>query len=297
MGIVAINSGNNLVYLGFTTVLSFFVLSGLLSYFNLRGIKFSFLFPDFIFARVPTYIIIHAKNVLSIPKLTLNIGTLFFREKFDYIKEREDISKKLKVSFPTRGRFLLGSYTVKSHFPFAFFERKKEIYEGTEFMIFPTVYPVNLRIKYGEKGEHSIQRKGKGDEFFSLRDYREGEDVRSIHWKTSAKVDKLMMVENEEEASQKITLFIDNSTYSYESKDEFEDAITRIASLAYKFIYEGRNIALVSEENFSFGHSISHLRNILTFLSLVQLKEKLPLEPPIGSYSYGDIIYEKVANS
>ncbi len=296
IGAVAINSGNNLVYLTFTTILSFFVLSGLLSYFNLKGFKVSFLFSDSIFAKSHTYIITHIKNSSFTPKLAVNIKTHLFEKNFEYIEEKGESSKKVEVSFPKRGRFILNSFTLRSSFPFAFFERKKEVHSKLSFIVFPAIRSVRIKGKGNENGEYNTQGKGKGNEFFSLREYRQGENIRNIHWKTSAHLNKLMIIENEKEASQKFILFIDNSRYRYKDVDEFEEAVTRIASLAYKLIHQDKDVSLMSERNFSFGHSNVHLKDILTFLSLIELKEKLPLAPPANSYSYKDIIYEKASN-
>ena len=294
---MAINSGNNLVYLTFTTVLSFFVLSGLLSYFNLRKLEVSLSPPNSIFAKSSTYVIVRIKNYSPIPKLAVRVETPLFKKNFEYIREKGEASKKEKISFPKRGQFVLDSFVVRSFFPFAFFERKKEIHNKIDFIVFPAIYPVRVKIKGSINGENNIQKKGRSSEFFSLREYREGEDIRSIHWKTSARLNKLMTIENEKEVSQKFVLFIDNSNYCYKDADEFEKAVTLVASLAYKLIHQGKDVSLVSEENFLYGHSATHLRNILTFLSLIELKEKLPLVEPALAYSYKDITYEKASHN
>jgi len=47
-----------------------------------------------------------------------------------------------------------------------------------------------------------------GDDFKELRDYISGEDVRNIHWLSSAKHQKLLSIEKEQLKNQKIALIL-----------------------------------------------------------------------------------------
>ena len=55
----------------------------------------------------------------------------------------------------------------------------------------------------------SIRQKGEGTEFDSLRDYVIGDDVRLMHWATTARKGKPMVRQNRIERSQTIFLVLD----------------------------------------------------------------------------------------
>ena len=46
--------------------------------------------------------------------------------------------------------------------------------------------------------EISVSRRGRGDNFLSLRDFEFGDELRHIHWKATAKWGKLITKEFEE---------------------------------------------------------------------------------------------------
>ena len=61
---------------------------------------------------------------------------------------------------------------------------------------------------------------GNGEEFFSLRDYREGEDPRGIHWRTSARRGKPLVREHEAMAEIKVLLELASVSGSDEDREK-----------------------------------------------------------------------------
>ncbi len=60
-------------------------------------------------------------------------------------------------------------------------------------------------------GQSSSAVKGSGFEFDQIREYQQGDDVRFIDWKSSARMDKLMIRQYIEERSRSIVLAVDIS--------------------------------------------------------------------------------------
>ena len=69
-------------------------------------------------------------------------------------------------------------------------------------------------------GQNSSAVKGSGFEFDQIREYQQGDDVRFIDWKSSARMDKLMLRQYIEERSRCITLAVDISVSSFFGSSE-----------------------------------------------------------------------------
>jgi uncharacterized protein (DUF58 family) len=84
--------------------------------------------------------------------------------------------------------------------------------------------------------------------FHALRAYEPGDDRRYVHWRTSARTGQLMVRQFEEtRRSQVIMVFVADKTH-YASDDEFELAVSTMASLGVQVLHDGTKVAVVSEK-------------------------------------------------
>jgi uncharacterized protein (DUF58 family) len=70
---------------------------------------------------------------------------------------------------------------------------------------------------------------GESDEFVALRDYRPGDPLRQIHWRSVAKMDRLIVRENEDEFFVRHALILDTFA-TPEQAEAFEEAVSVAAS-------------------------------------------------------------------
>lgn len=78
--------------------------------------------------------------------------------------------------------------------------------------------------------------------FFCLRPFRTGDDPRRIHWRRSAKLDRLVAVETEAEAAREVllTLRVDMAR----APSEVEHVIAVLGSLAELLLERGLRVAV-----------------------------------------------------
>ncbi len=69
-----------------------------------------------------------------------------------------------------------------------------------------------------------------GEDFFTLREYRIGDDLRRVHWPSSAKRDELMIRQLETPWQSRALVLLDVRRSSYESRAAFERAVSGAAS-------------------------------------------------------------------
>ncbi|MGP4032477.1 DUF58 domain-containing protein [Pseudarthrobacter sp. 1C304] len=84
--------------------------------------------------------------------------------------------------------------------------------------------------------------------FHALRDYVPGDDRRHIHWKTTARTNKLMVRQFEETRRAHLAIALSINTDEYASEEEFELAISAAASIGRQAISEQRDLDVLTQK-------------------------------------------------
>jgi uncharacterized protein (DUF58 family) len=99
-----------------------------------------------------------------------------------------------------------------------FFYRRVFLRDPVEFLVLPPLADDEGRQRADKRyntlpppGIHRLRRPGSGDELLDLRDYRPGDPPKMIAWKPSAKKDKLITKEYENDVPVRCVLFLDTS--------------------------------------------------------------------------------------
>jgi uncharacterized protein (DUF58 family) len=177
-------------------------------------------------------------------------------------------------TFGRRGLYRFDGFRIATKFPFALFHKSRDVHETGEVLVFPAVFPVPLpapRARY--VGDAQTARIGRRGEFFGLREYRDGDDRRMIHWRSTARSGRLLVREHEEEAQQRATLIVDNALPAGADDrqvDALEEAISLTASLAASYIALGYAVRLIARgESLPFATGEGQLTRILRALALL----------------------------
>lgn len=85
--------------------------------------------------------------------------------------------------------------------------------------------------------------------FHALREYVPGDDQRNIHWRTSARIQKLMVRQFEDTRRTHTALAISTEPTEFSSEDEFELAVTLFASIGVHTIREGLLLTVLAGQN------------------------------------------------
>lgn len=78
-----------------------------------------------------------------------------------------------------------------------------------------------------------------GEDFYTLREYVFGDDLRRVHWPSSAKRDELMIRQLETPWQSRALVILDLRWKAYESEDCFEKAVRGAASIVRHLAQEG----------------------------------------------------------
>jgi uncharacterized protein (DUF58 family) len=78
-----------------------------------------------------------------------------------------------------------------------------------------------------------------GDDFFTLREYQQGDDLRRVHWPSSAKRDELMIRQLETPWQSRAFVLLNPRAASYPSSEAFEHAVRGAASAVRHLYHHG----------------------------------------------------------
>ncbi len=142
-----------------------------------------------------------------------------------------------KLIFPRRGRYRLGPLRVSSRFPLGIGERGQVFPDFCNILIRPRL--VRLRDDWlrrlhaqAESNHRESARRGVfEDEFHRIREFRDGDSPRSVHWRSTARRGQLMVQELHQNRESSLFVLLDLSSDTLPSQDDIELAVSVAATL------------------------------------------------------------------
>jgi hypothetical protein len=129
-------------------------------------------------------------------------------------------------------------------------------------------------LQYQPGGVNLASSVGESEEFVALREYRRGDPLRHIHWKSVSKTGKLIVKEFLNEFFVRHALILD--TFLRDSKDDalFEEAVSVAASFASALNTQESllDLLFVGPQAFCMtaGRGVGHIGQMLEILAVVQ---------------------------
>lgn len=192
---------------------------------------------------------------------------------------RVDQSIRAELMPLRRGVLRFAGVSIASPDPFGLFRSLRRIPAPQSVLILPKRYPVPPfelpgTMKYQQGGVSMASSIGESEEFVSLREYRPGDPLRHIHWKSFAKTGKPIVKEFQEEFFVRHALILD--TFSAQTHSEvFEEAVSVAASLAYTIENQDSllDLMFVGPQAYCFtsGRGVAHTEQMLEILASVQV--------------------------
>jgi uncharacterized protein (DUF58 family) len=133
-----------------------------------------------------------------------------------------------------RGIYTVGPLTLSVHDAFGVVETGVTLAGEDRFVVYPRVEDVlplpGAASREARMGSRQASRVPVGLDFFGLREYEVGDDLRRVHWRSTARTGELMLRQDETPWESRSTILLDTrpSTHSGES---FERAVEIAASL------------------------------------------------------------------
>ncbi len=190
----------------------------------------------------------------------------------------EAVDVRVELTPLHRGLLHFGGILVARADPIGFFRAFSRASCRQTMLILPRRYalpPLALpgTMKYQEGGVALAANIGRSDEFVSLRDYRRGDPLRHIHWRSWAKVGRPIVREFEDEFFVRHALILDTFTND-PYNDAFEEAVSVAASFAHTIPSQESllDLLFVGQQAYCFtaGRGLAHADQMLEVLASVR---------------------------
>jgi uncharacterized protein (DUF58 family) len=169
-----------------------------------------------------------------------------------FFAERVPATFDYEVVAHRRGIYQGGPVTVSSGFPFGTGVASRHIWASTPITVQPrrvelASFPLLEAVSIPGEPIHDRRRRGGGVDFYGIREYRSGDSLRHVHWRSVARTGKLLVREYEDEPASRLGVFLDAAErVGDEPETAFEDAVACAASLASYALKVGHPVQLFS---------------------------------------------------
>lgn len=192
------------------------------------------------------------------------------------------------VRSDVRGRYVVGPLSVRLGDPFGLIELSRTFTSTTSLVVVPKVVPlppIPLSGAWTGSGDNRPRAFASGSaEDVTVREYRRGDDLRRVHWRSSAHVGELMVRREEQPWQSRATLFLDNRRLAHRGRgaaSSLEHAVSAAASVAVHLVRRGFVVRLVTadgdEQDGSWherGSTAGETAPLLESLAVVQAAER-----------------------
>ena len=165
------------------------------------------------------------------------------------------------VRTQNRGRYPLGPMHVRVADPTGMVDLDQTLPSTATVLVTPRTEPlpqIALTGRWAGAGDNRTRDLlGGGSPDVTIREYRLGDDLRRIHWPSSARVDELMVRREEQQWQSRCTLLLDNRRIShrgYGAGSSMETAVRAAASIMRNLVALDFEVRLVTAT----GRSSSH---------------------------------------
>ncbi len=182
-----------------------------------------------------------------------------------------------------RGIVRLGPLVVENRDPLGMARSRTRLLDVEEAYVAPRAFLLDMpQLGQGVLGAQLLamaRRLGPG-EFHGLREYVDGDEPRSIHWKASARSEQLLVKEHTTEGLRRCTIVLDAESSVYRDDDGFERAVTAAASLVHSADRAGLSTRFVTAGSIDLrGPEVA--ANTLRLLAGIE-----PSDVPMGSIDH-----------
>lgn len=192
------------------------------------------------------------------------------------LRRGESHTLRYVVRSPIRGRHRLGPLALSVSDPFGLTDRAVAMQSTAELVVLPRVMPLGT----SSTGAHGVGSEGTiphmvalhGEDDISVRDYRDGDDLRRVHWPTTARTGSLMVRQEDRPAMKRAVILLDSreSVHGPTTSQSLEWAVTMAASVVAHTERQGYAVHLLTaSQDPGIGHETTKTATSLEALALV----------------------------
>ncbi|MFC7273281.1 DUF58 domain-containing protein [Paractinoplanes rhizophilus] len=232
-------------------------------------------------------VILRLQNMSRLPT-----GTLLLEDKLPYalgsrprvVLERLGSHQASSVAYTVRadvrGRYPIGPLVIRLTDPFGLCELTRSFPSVDRLTVIPQVIAlpaVRIGGEYAGTGDSRARSVAvHGEDDAATREYRRGDDLRRVHWRSTARTGELMVRREEQPWESRATVVLDTRVYAHRGEGptaSFEWAVSATASIATHLRQAGYKLRLVTGSGIDIDAAEGGEGLILDTLADVQLAQ------------------------
>jgi uncharacterized protein (DUF58 family) len=218
--------------------------------------------PPRVEAGRPSTVRLRLDNVSRLPS-----GVLLMEDALPYVLggrprfvlDRVEPQGVREVSYPVRaearGHYRVGPLSVRLTDPFGLCELTRAFASTDDLVVTPVVSelpPVRLGGDWAGGGDTSARAVSvTGSDDAATREYRHGDDLRKVHWRSTARIGELMVRREEQPFQSRATLLLDARSTAHRGDgpgSSFEWAVSAVASVAVALARNGFALRILTDD-------------------------------------------------
>ncbi len=267
--LIALQTGNNLVYLVASALIAIVILAPVLATWNLRGLAVERTLPEEFYSGVDargafvlinprrwgTAVAVHVEDVEHAASAILVAAVEVGNQAYAPTAWR----------FEERGAHTLCDVRLSSTFPFGLVERWRVVESPAALVIYAKPRAGLWQTETGDLGQETGRGQSIGSfgDFSGLREYQAGDAIRSIHWRTTARLAQpIVVVRTGEGARQLVVAVSDRHGKAWETE------ISRATGQVLRAFQKGCAVGLqLPDQRFEARDGGTWRRNLLEVLA------------------------------
>lgn len=288
VGVAAINTGSNLLFLVLGLLLSMLILSGVLSDLVVFWVRPTRILPARAHAKTPflvEVVLFNEKRFLPSFSIEVEDEGGAPTEKRTYFLRVEPRGERRAVYERTageRGLLELRELVLRTSYPFGLVERTVRHPSPALLVVYPELEVDRTGLGEAERQADAVasRRPGQGGDVLHLREYQPGEPARAVHARRSLALGRLVVRERARPRASSVTLTLDDELSAGELPstarvEAFERRIRRLAWIATTAHARGADVTLTTTTGRSArAPSGRTVDPVLAFLAVVQLSTR-----------------------
>jgi len=254
LGFAAVNTGNNALVALLGLGLASYVVSGIWSRQVLGRTEVRATLPTEVFAGRPAVMDVELRNgsrLFSAYGLVLRDrrGRQLLVERV--LAPGASRRRSVEIEFDRRGWTEVGPWTVDVLMPLGFFIKSKSVLDRRRLLVYPRLLPASSaapRDRGGGRRSERFENRGREGDVVQLRGYREGDDVRQMHWKQTARQQQPIVVDRQRRAASPVFFVVDprlSDPLDPELRNRFEGLVSEVATGVVRRLERGQEVGLV----------------------------------------------------
>ncbi|HEX5586622.1 MAG TPA: DUF58 domain-containing protein [Acidimicrobiia bacterium] len=174
-----------------------------------------------------------------------------------------------------RGRYQVGPLVVRASDPFGLTRRSLAEVEETDVLVRPRIHEIVAPVAVGSRVSADADAAARrsvvsdlGDEFLTLRDYELGDDLRRVHWRSTARTGELMIRQDEARWRSRAAIVLDVHPEGHDF-ESFELAVEATASVVARLVRLQRRVEVITSAGTVLGTGGDPRHDVLDQLATV----------------------------